>query len=46
MTIEFLKPKIHRATVTEVNLTYIMDFEETKKFKPRIIFPDKNNFLK
>lgn len=115
MTIEVLKSKIHRATVTEANLNYIgsitidedlmdaanlienekvsiyditngnrldtyvikgarhsgeiclngaaakkvavndliiivsyaiMDFEEAKKFKPRIIFPDKNNFLK
>ncbi len=115
MTIEVLKSKIHRATVTEANLNYIgsitideelmdaanlienekvsiyditngnrldtyvikgarhsgeiclngaaarkvavndliiivsyaiMDFEEAKKFKPHIIFPDKNNFLK
>lgn len=115
MTIEVLKSKIHRATVTEANLNYIgsitidedlmdaanlienekvsiyditngnrldtyvikgarhsgeiclngaaakkvavndliiivsyaiMDFEEAKKIKPRIIFPDKNNFLK
>jgi aspartate 1-decarboxylase len=115
MTIEVLKSKIHRATVTEANLNYIgsisideslmdaanlienekvsiydisngnrldtyvikgerqsgviclngaaarkvavgdliiivsyaaLDFEEAKNFKPRIIFPDKNNFLK
>jgi aspartate 1-decarboxylase len=115
MTIEVLKSKIHRATVTEANLNYIgsitidedlmeaanlienekvsiyditngsrldtyvikgerqsgviclngaaarkvavddliiivsyatMDFEEAKSFKPHIIFPDKNNFLK
>jgi len=55
MTIEVLKSKIHRATVTEANLNYIgsitidedlMDIEEAKKFKPHIIFPDKNNFLK
>lgn len=115
MTIEVLKSKIHRATVTEANLNYIgsitideelmdaanlienekvsiyditngsrfdtyvikgkrhsgviclngaaarkvavndmiiivsyaaMDFEEAKTFKPHIIFPDKNNFLK
>ena len=115
MTIEVLKSKIHRATVTEANLNYIgsitidedlmdaanlienervsiyditngnrfdtyvikgarqsgviclngaaarkvavddliiivsyatMDFAEAKSFKPRIIFPDKNNFLK
>ncbi len=114
MTIEVLKSKIHRATVTEANLNYhgsitideeltdaanlienekvsiyditngnrldtyvikgerrsgviglngaaarkvavndliiivsyaSLDFEEAKKFKPRIIFPDKNNFL-
>lgn len=46
MTVEFLKPKIHCATVTEANLNYIMDFEKAKIFKPRIIFPNKNNFLK
>lgn len=115
MTIEVLKSKIHRATVTEANLNYIgsitidedlmdaanlienervsiyditngnrfdtyvikgarqsgviclngaaarkvavddliiivsyatMDFAEAKSFKPQIIFPDKNNFLK
>ncbi len=115
MTIEVLKSKIHRATITEANLNYIgsitideelmdaanlienekvsiydisngnrldtyvikgarqsgviclngaaarkvavddliiivsyaaLDFEEAKNFKPRIIFPDKNNFLK
>ncbi len=115
MTIEVLKSKIHRATVTEANPNYIgsitideglmdaanlienekvsiyditngnrldtyvikgarqsgviclngaaarkvavndliiivsyaaLDFEEAKKFKPCIIFPDKNNFLK
>ena len=115
MTIEVLKSKIHRATVTEANLNYTgsiiideelmdaanlienekvsiyditngcrldtyvikgerqsgvmclngaaackvavddliiivsyaaLDFEEAKNFKPRIIFPDKNNFLK
>ncbi len=115
MTIEVLKSKIHRATVTEANLEYIgsitidenlmdaanlienekvsiyditngsrfdtyvlrgernsgviclngaaarkvavgdviiivsyaaMDFEEAKKFKPHIIFPDSNNRLK
>ncbi len=115
MTIEVLKSKIHRATVTEANLNYIgsitidedlmdaanlienekvsiyditngnrldtyvikgarqsgviclngaaarkvavddliiivsyaaLDFDEAKNFKPRIIFPDKNNFLK
>ncbi len=115
MTIEVLKSKIHRATVTEANLNYIgsitidedlmdaanlienekvsiynitngsrfdtyvikgerrsgmiclngaaahkvavgdlviiisyaaMDIEDAKKFKPHIIFPDKNNFLK
>ena len=115
MTIEVLKSKIHRATVTEANLNYIgsitidedlmdaanllenekvsiyditngnrfdtyiiagerrsgviclngaaarkvavddlviivsyatLDFEEAKKFKPHIIFPDKNNLLK
>ena len=115
MTIEVLKSKIHRATVTKANLNYIgsitideelmdaanlienekvsiyditngnrldtyvikgkrqsgvicmngaaarkvavydliiivsyaaLDFEEAKNFKPRIIFPDRNNFLK
>ncbi len=115
MTIEVLKSKIHRATVTEANLNYIgsitideelmdaanlienekvsiyditngnrldtyvikgerqsgviclngaaarrvavndliiivsyaaLEFVEAKSFKPRIIFPDKNNFLK
>ena len=57
MRIEILKSKIHRVAVVESRLDYIgsitidedlMDFEEAKMFKPRIIFSDTttNKFLK
>ncbi len=46
MQIEVLKSKIHRVAVKDkiIIVSYAgMDFEEAKKHKPQIIFPDDNN---
>ena len=49
MQIEIIKSKIHRECESVIIQSYVsMDFEESKTFKPRIIFTDTvtHKFLK